>query len=79
MRAEALESLPVKHLPVVRMGYAYEQLCALLQRPSVKVHGAVLRHNPMRIRAWCDYAGAGVQFGYYLVLSLERAGCEGSD
>ena len=49
MRAEALECLPIQHLPVVRVCYAYEEFCTLLQGPAVEVHGAILGDDPMRV------------------------------
>ena len=73
MRPEALERLTVQHLPVVGMRDADHQLGALLQALAVEVHGAVLGHDPVSVRAGRDHAGARVELRDDLVLPFEGA------
>ena len=69
MSAEAFEGCAVKGFTMVRMGDADEEFRALLERFSVKVHGAVFGYDIMYVRScshysatlddyWCDLAAA---------------------
>ena len=47
VRAEALECLTIKHLTVIRMSDADEELSALLAAASVEIDGTILGNYPM--------------------------------
>ena len=70
MRPESLERLPVKHLPVVRMGYAYHQLRPLLETLAIEVDCSVFCHYPVCVRPRGDHSGSGVEFRHDLVLAF---------
>ena len=76
---EALEGLAVEHLAVVRMGDADHELGPLLKGLAIKVDGAVLGDDPVRVRARSHYAGAGIKGRHDLVLPLVCTRREGGD
>ena len=51
MRTETFESCAVEGFLMVRMCYAYEQLCSFLKRFSVEIDSAEFSHDVMYVRS----------------------------